>query len=115
MEPRSSTPDSDNNPPYDNTSPLEDPENFCKIFWNNTSDLYDYSKKVVGFTREYMDLVYMQIRYLETYCENLRGLKQRFTNLFGKYSGKSHNNINMLVTKVKNYSEMVKTHYFLAG
>jgi hypothetical protein len=88
-------------------TPLEDPENFCKVFWNNTPALYDYSKQVVGFTREYMDLVFQHTTYLQPYCAFISQLKKNFHGLFKKYSGESYKDIEMLVGKVKSYSEMV--------
>ena len=88
-------------------TPLEDPVNFCKVFWNNTPALYDYSKQVVGFTREYMDLVFQHTTYLLPYCSYMGKLKKDFQGLFKKYSGESFKDIQMLVGKVKSYSEMV--------
>lgn len=52
-------------------TPLEDPENFCKVFWNNTPALQDYSKQVVGFTREYMDIVLEHSTFLQYYCNTI--------------------------------------------
>jgi hypothetical protein len=88
-------------------TPLEDPENFCKVFWNNTPALHDYSKQVVGFTREFMDLVFQHTTYLQPYCAFMSQLKKNFQSLFKKYSGESYKDIEMLVGKVKSYSEIV--------